>query len=262
MHSDKLMHMRGLRLLGITLFAISVPLFLVTTNVRGVINAPLLYSYGFDKYDISARTGIELDELLLASAQIREYFNSDEEDLDVKVVQGGLRRSIFNTREVSHMRDVKGLVRGVYRVQELAGVYLVAFSFAGLAMARRRFLRQLGRYVGLGGVGTVGLVVVVGLASIVGFDRLFLTFHLVSFSNDLWQLDPSRDYLIAMFPEGFFFTATIWIAVSTLLEALALALVPAYFLWWRRVRGEAQGPALEPQGRGGPEHVEGAPVGT
>ena len=75
---------------------------------------------------------------------------------------------------------------------------------------------------------TLGLVALVGLGSLVGFDRLFLAFHLVSFSNDLWQLDPRRDYLIAMFPQGFFFDATMLIALAVVVEAAVLVIVPRY----------------------------------
>jgi integral membrane protein (TIGR01906 family) len=83
---------------------------------------------------------------------------------------------------------------------------------------------------------TIGLVLAVGLLSLVGFDQLFLAFHLVSFSNDLWQLDPSRDYLIAMFPEGFFLDATLWIVASTVAEAALLAAVPMALMRWMPVR--------------------------
>ena len=76
--------------------------------------------------------------------------------------------------------------------------------------------------IGWGGWATVALLVVVGLAMTVGFDRLFLAFHLISFTNDLWQLDPRRDYLIAMFPEAFFFTATVLIIVSVTFLSICL----------------------------------------
>ena len=225
--------MRNLRRAAVALFVVFVPIFLIATNVRWVINVPLLYSYGFDKRDIPASTGIERSELLPAARQIRDYFNNKVDSLDRTVVQRGIRRSLYNDRELSHMVDVKRLVRGVYRVQELTGAYLVAFAIVGLVVVRRRFVTRLAWYVALGGVATLGLVVVVGLASLVGFDRLFLAFHLVSFSNDLWQLDPARDNLIAMYPEGFFFDATMLIALSTIVEALLLSVVPLYFLWWR-----------------------------
>ena len=67
----------------------------------------------------------------------------------------------------------------------------------------------------------------------VGFERLFLAFHEISFSNDFWQLDPRTDALIAMFPEGFFLDATLWIVGSTVLEAAILAAVPVALRLWR-----------------------------
>ena len=232
--------MRTVRLLGIVVFVAAVPVFLITTNVRWVVNTPLLYSYGFDRYDIPERTGLERGELLSAARQIRDYFNNDVEYLDVRIQQNGVTRSLYNNREVLHMKDVKGLMRGVYRVQLASGIYLAAFVLIGLAIWRRAFVTSLARHVRTGGIVTLGLVAVVGLGSLLGFDRLFVAFHLVSFSNDLWKLDPRTDYLIAMFPEGFFFDATMWIAGATVVEGLLLAIVP--YLLLRRARRVGDAP--------------------
>jgi integral membrane protein (TIGR01906 family) len=222
---------RALRILAVAVFVAAVPVFLITTNVRWVISAPLLYGYGFDKYDIPSVTGIERDELLSAARQIRDYFGNDEEFLTVSVIQYGVPvENLYKGREILHMKDVKGLVRGAYRLQEVAGAYLAAFALIGLLAYRRGFLSRFARYTAYGGAATVGLVVVVGLGSVIGFERLFLAFHLVSFSNDLWQLDPRTDYLIAMFPEGFFLDATLWIAGSTVLEAALVLGVSVLYL--------------------------------
>ena len=78
------------------------------------------------------------------------------------------------------------------------------------------------------------LTALVGVLSLVGFDRLFLYFHLISFSNDLWILDPSRDYLIAMFPQGFFFDATMLIAGLVVVQGLMLTMLPRVLrLFWK-----------------------------
>ncbi len=197
------------------LFVTLVPLFLIAVSARWVINFPPLYSYGFDQFDIPQRTGIEREDLIAAGKQIRDYFNNDEEYLAVSASVRGIRfDNIYNEREVLHMRDVKALVQGVYRVSEVTGLYLLSVIVGGFAVWGRRFAQSAGRLIGWGGWTTVALLIIVGLAMTVGFDRLFLAFHLISFTNDLWQLDPRRDYLIAMFPEAFFFTATILIIVS------------------------------------------------
>ena len=57
-----------LRLAAVGLFVVVIPLFLISTNVRLIVNWPSLYSNGFDKYDIPSRTGIERSELISAGA--------------------------------------------------------------------------------------------------------------------------------------------------------------------------------------------------
>ncbi len=213
------------------LFFVAVFLFLIAFNVRWVINFPPLYSYGFDRYDIPDYTGIEREELISAGRQIRDYFNNDADLLEINVVVRGVRVSnLYNEREVLHMRDVKGLVQGVYRVSEISALYLLLFIAGGFALRRRAFLLTLGRLLRWSGGATLGLVLLVGLGSLVGFDRLFLAFHIISFSNDLWQLDPRQDYLIAMFPQGFFLDATLLIAFAIVIQSAALVVVPTYLM--------------------------------
>jgi len=69
-------------------------------------------------------------------------------------------------------------------------------------------------------VFTLGLLAFFGLWAGIDFNGLFLTFHWVSFSNDLYFLDPSEDYLMMMFPEGFFVDASLLLIGSTVAQAL------------------------------------------
>ena len=214
------------------IFVILVPFFLVASNVRWVIGTPLIYSYGFTKYDISSYTGIDDIELLDAASQIRDYFNNGETFLDVKVTQNGVRKSIYNAREIAHMVDVKRLVRGVIRTQQISGAYMVVFVLIGWYLTRRKFVLDISRCLSRGGILTITLILAVSAIALAGFRQAFLLFHHISFSNDLWQLDPRTDYLIAMFPEGFFFDATVWITVSTIAQAVLLCLASKALLFF------------------------------
>ena len=132
---------------------------------------------------------------------------------------------LFNEREILHMRDVKGLVRGVYSVQQITGLYMLLYVAVVLAATRGRGLRRLAGRVMAGGLLTTGLVVAIGLASLVGFDYLFYQFHIISFSNDLWMLDPRHNYLTRLFTEGFFLDATMFVAAGVVVQALLMAAV-------------------------------------
>jgi len=205
----------------------AIPVFLVTTNTRLVINAPSLYQTGFEKYQIERVTGIEYDQLISASEQIRDYFNNDDIDLIIKVSKHGeVVSSLFNEREIAHMRDVKSLVKGVYVVQWISLFIILLGIVAGYFITKGNKFGTLIRDLGRGGKLTLALTLLVGVLSLVGFERLFLYFHLFSFSNDLWILDPTRDYLLMMFPESFFFDATIYIAIATVIESSILTIMP------------------------------------
>lgn len=214
--------------IGAALFIVLTPVLLITTSARFVINLPALYSYGFDRYRIEDYTRIKRGDLIAAGAQIRDYFNNGERDLIIRTFVGGvLVESLYNEREILHMRDVKALVRGMYGAQLAVALYMAGFAAAGFALRGRGFGAALLRYVRFGGVFTLALTALTGLGALVGFDRLFLAFHIISFSNDLWQLDPRRDYLIAMFPQGFFFDATMLIAFCAVSGAALFAAAPA-----------------------------------
>ncbi|MDE2780015.1 MAG: TIGR01906 family membrane protein [Chloroflexota bacterium] len=225
------------------LVVLAVPLFLISASVAWAVNDPGLYRRGFEKYNISVYSGITNDDLQRVGAELRQYFNSSAEPLRVVIPVYGEERELFNEREVHHMRDVKGLVRGVYWVGAIAFLFMVGVKAGGYYRCRRDFAWPMAHWGLYGGLLTLGIVAVVGLFALVGFDSLFLLFHRISFTNDLWQLDPRTDYLLIMFPQGFWFDATIRVAATTVLGAAVLAAVSGGYIFYvkRRIRlwGEA-----------------------
>ena len=215
------------------LFVISIPLFLVTGSVTWAFNDPDLYNRGFEKYNVSRYTGISDADLRQTGADIRRYFNSGQEPLVVRTRVFGEEREIFNQREVIHMKDVKGLIRGVYLLAGLSGLYITGVVIGGMVWSRRAFVDTLARLVLWGGLLTLAFLLVVGLLAVAGFDKLFLRFHQLSFSNDFWQLDPRRDYLIIMFPLGFWFDATMRVAATILGGTLILSGASGAYLLYK-----------------------------
>jgi integral membrane protein (TIGR01906 family) len=67
-------------------------------------------------------------------------------------------------------------------------------------------------------IGTGAFLVIFGATAAIDFGWLFTQFHFLSFANDLWLLDPYSDYLIIMFPQRFFFEATLFIGALTVID--------------------------------------------
>jgi integral membrane protein (TIGR01906 family) len=215
------------------LFSLCLPVILLTASVSAAANCPWLYKYGFEKYDVSRVTGLAPPELDRAAAGLIGYFNSGDEYIDLTVEKGGQPFQIFNDREVAHLKDVKGLFRLVYKVLLGAGIYAVAF--AGVSLFWWREKHRLGRGLFFGGCLTLAAILVIGIIIAIDFDGFFIRFHLLSFANDFWILDPANDYLIMLFPQGFWFDAALACVVATAAGAVILGGIG----WWliRRKRG-------------------------
>ena len=228
---------RPLRWLPAALFVMAVPVFLVTGSIAWAFNNIGLYEGGFEKYRIAWVSGITPEDLRQVALDLRAYFNSGDEPLSVRTSIFGSERELFNEKETHHMYDVKRLLWGVYGALAVSAACLALLTAAGLALQRHAFLPTLARRTLWGGGLTVGMLALFGLLSVVAFDALFLLFHRVSFANDFWQLDPRTDYLVLLFPQGFWFDATMWAALRALAAGALLAVVGGGYLAWRRWGG-------------------------
>jgi integral membrane protein (TIGR01906 family) len=209
---------------------------LLSASIGVAVNSLWLYNYDFEKYGVSRTTGLAEVELENVAAELISYFNSGEENIRLTAIKDGKPFELFNEREVIHLRDVKGLIWLGYRL--LVGTLLYILSYTAVRLFWRRERRQLALSVVYGSGVTLALVLVLGLGALLDFDRFFLQFHLISFANDLWMLDPTRDYLIMLFPSGFWYDATLFCALTTVGMALVLGAVGAVYLKKRKVLSE------------------------
>jgi len=196
-------------------FILCLPLLLLTASIGWAVNSFWLYTSGFDKYDVSRTTGLADSELEKAASGLIDYFNSNEEYISVTVIKDGEPFELFNQREVSHLKDVKGLIWLDYQV--LLGTLIFVLAYAGVSLfwRRKKYWRRLAWGV-VGGSGlTLLLMLALGVGALSNFEQLFIQFHLLSFTNEFWMLDPMSDYLIMLFPAGFWYDAAILCAGIT-----------------------------------------------
>ena len=220
------------------LFILCLPVLLLTASIGWAVNSLWLYEYGFDKYGVSQTTGLAESELEAAARGLISYFNSNEDSINLAVIKDNASFNLFNEREVAHMSDVKELIRLDYGVA--LGTLIYILGYAAINLFQRKDWRQLARGT-VGGSGlTLVLMLALGSGILLNFDRLFWQFHLISFTNDLWLLDPSRDYLIMLFPGGFWYDAAIFCALSTVVAAIILGGVAGGWLLVNKKRLASQ----------------------
>ncbi len=220
--------------LATLIFFLALPVLLLASNARWLANDLAFYQQGYAKYGSYQVTGLSKPELDRATAELITYFNSDQDLPNILVSAGGRTFPLFDQRDSLHLRDVRDLIKLTYLVQEISLAYVVLFSLGFLFRRRVRPLAGLARTWLWGGVLSAVLLLAIGMAMLFGFDQLFLQFHLVSFSNDLWMLDPATSYLIRMVPQEFFFDLAVWAAGLALAESVILAILGGTVLLWQK----------------------------
>lgn len=212
--------------LSLILIVITVPVLIISTPVQIYSHSINLYRAGFEKYDISLKTGINSQQLQQVAQQMIGYFNGSADTPQVVVTVNGTDRPLYNEKELFHLEDVCNILRLFTRLL-VASIILFIAVVIYLYLSRK--LYELLKAVQVGAIITSALTGALIVWAIIDFNSLFLLFHYVSFSNDLWILDPAKDYLIMLFPEGFFNDAAIMIVMTVLIEAVIIW-IAAFFI--------------------------------
>ena len=223
--------MKALGIAAKWIFILCLPILLMSASIGVAVNSLGLYKYGFEKYNISQTTGLAEAELERAAASLISYFNSGEEHISVYVTKDGRQFKLFNQREVIHLKDVKELIWLDYRL--LVGTLLYVLIYAGVELLWRKDWHRLASGI-FGGSGlTLALMLALGMGALISFDRLFLQFHLISFSNEFWS---AEGYMLLLFPQGFWYDASLFCALATVGLAVIFGGASGGYLMFTRRR--------------------------
>jgi len=179
---------------------------LLMFSVIGVSQFRPFFSRQYDKLDTAEYIGIAKDDLMAVTDGLLSYMAGGRENLDMQYEVKGVQREIFDQREKLHMIDVKNLYLGVIYIASALGAAVAAMTAFVLkkdgAKAAMATLNRKYKYVA---VGLMLVVAALGIMIITNFQKFWIGFHKVFFTNDLWLLDPAVSIMINMFPLEFFY---------------------------------------------------------
>ena len=131
---------------------------------------------------------------------------------------------LLDEREQSHMHDVARLVR-------ILAIIVVAAAVVAVLCARR--MRGEPRRAGAVMLRTAAVIgaaaLALALTFAVAFEQAFLAFHAIFFPPGTFLFEPGSN-LITLFPQGFWFDASL-AAGATILLSAALCAWAGYRLW-------------------------------
>lgn len=189
--------------LGI-IFSFCLMIVLLFTSVEAAVYwIPGYFQKEYAKYNVTEAVSMNMDDLLDVTDQMMAYLKGKRDNLHVPTTMGGVEREFFNTREIAHMEDVRGLFLGGIAMRR-GCIMIMALCLILLFLLKTKFKNTFPRAVLWGsGLFLPGSAATAFIIS-TDFNRYFILFHKMFFHNDLWMLDPSTDMLINIVPEGFF----------------------------------------------------------
>lgn len=200
------------------LIGIVFTIFLISLSVIIVINSRFLYRLDVKLLNLSSQTGY--------SEEVINHNYDTLIDYCSPFYKGELRFPSLPSSDsaLSHFQEVKIIFVSLYYIAAISGLML-------LLIIIRKHKKQDYDYLKTSALTCIILPSIVGIASMLNFNKTFILFHELVFSNDDWLFDPKTDPIILLLPEQFFMHCALFIVVLVLLGSGIL-----YWIYKRKTR--------------------------
>lgn len=193
--------------------------------ILGNITDPGLMQSLMTRYAPPDVSRLPAEEYGPVATMIDKYLHGDTPVFQHVFTVDGAEYAAFNQKEQQHMADVQGLFRlcngQIWAFLTIIPVALIAeFHLFSDERTLRTFRRTL--------VAVLGVVTAIIVLACIDFDSLFVLFHKVAFTNDLWLLNPQTDLLIRLMPIEFFISYAAIIGGIWLLGMAGLLVYSTY----------------------------------
>jgi len=187
------------------IFALFLSLFLLTFNVSLLLNFYLPTAYEDNHYKITL--------------MILNYISS----------KGDIDNKFFTENEISHLNDVKALIKNIIILRDFSLVAIIFFaSYFVVAKKTKIILESLF----LSGISIFIFSTIITLFSLISFKTFFIFFHKILFPKGNWSF-PKESILIRLFSEMYFFEATLHLVLLMFIESTILL---SFFLIYKKYK--------------------------
>lgn len=209
---------RRFRGLIVLIMAIAFNLVYISAAIQYGSTDGSFFDKTFEKLDSRAKVGLSEKDFEAVKRQLIDYVGLKTETFSVPVTLNGQTVDFFNDKERAHMIDVRALFLLNARVLQGALVLILVMFLVG--KKGFKFQKLLADSMALSGVLTVLLIGILGILATQDFTAVFIKFHELFFSNELWLLDPATDRMIVLLEEQFFSDIALHIGIYAILLAI------------------------------------------
>lgn len=199
------------------LFSICLTIFTICFAVVLTVNFRWLYYFDISYLNIEGLTSYSYEVIK----------NNYDILIDYQSIfyQGDLvfNDFVMSTNGQIHFAEVKNIFVMMQALLAITGVGL--FPMFYLSYKNRNFM-----FLKLTNIILISIFLIAGISMTMGFNRLFILFHQVVFSNDYWIFNPIYDPIITILPEQFFMHSFL------LILFIICGLMISYYLLFRKTK--------------------------
>lgn len=232
--------MNTLKKIAFTLLGLLGLAALMCSVAASCVTNEALMHQGFINYGQTAHLNLTGDYYDEVAKEIASYLDGKTNTISHPA---NAAQPLFSENEMLHLQDVRNIVdllKTIRWVGGLAAIIGIAVAWGlGRMQEKNTALHSIWQGFAYASMALLVLGTVICIWGFVDFESLFLQFHLVSFTNDLWLMDPLRDLMIALMPESFF----MWYAGELLKSLLpVIGIMLCLVISWLKVgRKEMKG---------------------
>lgn len=187
-------------------------------------SAPLMLQL-MEQHAPPESTGLPQEHYPAMAEMITDYLSGREKAFQFSFTDAqGVSYQCFHAKEQQHMADVNALFDLDRLVLLFASAAVAVLT--GCACWLRAQRATIARGFGIGLVLVLLALTAVAVWAALDFESVFVLFHRLFFTNELWLLDPRTDLLIRLMPTAFFihYAAILggtWLGLLVILLAVA-----------------------------------------
>lgn len=189
------------------IFSLSFSILIITAIIQFSVGFKQLYYFDIDYLDIPKISGYSKEEIKLNYDYLIDYnLSKDESNFEMPTIKSSKEGKI-------HFEEVRDIFQNINKIFKVCFIISIAFIFINIKNKNIEFLNITSKAL-------ISIPLILSLPIIINFEKSFVIFHKLMFSNDYWIFDPSLDPVITILPETFFFHAGLMIIILIFISSI------------------------------------------
>ena len=198
------------------IFCIFFSLSIIGSSTMITVGFKQLYYFDINYLKISEQNNLTKEEIKRNYDYMIDYnLNKISGEFELPTIKSSPEGKV-------HFEEVKEIVQNVIKLLIVSLIITIVGIIVNFKNNNIEFLNITSKLV-------IILPILVAIPMLINFDETFVVFHKLMFDNDYWIFDPSKDPVINILPQEFFFHAGLLIVMLILLSSVVLHIIYKYY---------------------------------